>query len=192
AHRRSGAFRYHDEATFRRGEKGIDRAREAAAGAYGPDRSCGGSAVGGNLRGTVSRAYIDMRARHAGKTEGRRCERGIVSFQATVARMIMRLPSGLIQAMAGRRTEAEGGVLDPRIALMAKQAATRPSMTALPVNVARQGTQAAIGLTSGKRRAGVTTRDLKVPGGGGVELEARLYTPANATGAEPLLVYLHQ
>lgn len=115
-----------------------------------------------------------------------------MSFQETFTRMIFRLPSGVIQAMAGRKTEAEGAVLDPRIALMAKQAATRPSMTALPVNVARQGTQAAIGLTSGKRRAGVATRDLKVPGGGGVELEARLYTPANATGAEPLLVYLHQ
>lgn len=115
-----------------------------------------------------------------------------MSFQSTLANIIFSLPSGVIQAMAGRRTEADGAVLDPHIALMAKQAASRPSMVVLPVDVARGGTQAAIGLSCGKRRAGVATRDLKVPGGGGAELEARLYTPANATGDEPLMVYLHQ
>jgi acetyl esterase/lipase len=115
-----------------------------------------------------------------------------MSFQETMTRMVMSLPSGVIQAMVGKKVEGDGNVLDPRIALMAKEAAKRPSVVALPVNVARQGTQAAIGLSSGKRRAGVVTRDLKVPGGGGAELEARLYTPANATGNEPLLVYLHQ
>jgi len=115
-----------------------------------------------------------------------------MSLQESLARMIMSLPSGVIQAMAGRKVEGDGNVLDPHIALMAKQAEKRPSMVVLPVNIARQGTQAAIGLSCGKRRAGVVTRDLKAPGGGGVELEARLYTPANATGNEPLLVYLHQ
>lgn len=115
-----------------------------------------------------------------------------MSMQETLTRMIMSLPSGVIQAMAGPKVQSDGNVLDPRIALMAKQAAKGPSVVVLPVNIARQGTQAAIGLSSGKRRAGVVTRDLKVPGGGGVELEARLYTPANATGNEPLLVYLHQ
>jgi acetyl esterase/lipase len=115
-----------------------------------------------------------------------------MSFQSTLANIIFSLPSGVIQAMAGRRTEADGAVLDPRIALMAKQAASRPSMVVLPVDVARGGTQAAIGLSCGKRRAGVATRDLKVPGGGGAELDARLYTPPGATGDEPLMVYLHQ
>ncbi len=115
-----------------------------------------------------------------------------MSFQATLTRLIFGLPSGVIQTIAGRKREADGAVLDPRIALMAKQAEGRPQMTLLPVGVARRGTQAAIGLTCGKRRAGVATRDLTVPGGGGAELEARLYTPANATGEEPLLLYLHQ
>jgi acetyl esterase/lipase len=115
-----------------------------------------------------------------------------MSFQSSLTQMIMSLPSGVIQAMAGKRTEVDGDVLDPRIALMAKQAAQRPAVTALPVGVARKGTEAAIGLICGKRRAGVATRDLKVPGGGGAELDARLYSPPQATGAEPLLVYYHQ
>lgn len=104
----------------------------------------------------------------------------------------MSLPSSVLQAMAGKKTEVDGNVLDPRIALMAKQAKSGPAMNMLPVGVARQGTQAALALTMGRRRKEVATRDLKVPGGGGVELEARLYTPPNATGNEPLLVYYHQ
>jgi acetyl esterase len=115
-----------------------------------------------------------------------------MSMQESLTRIIMSLPSGVIQTMVGKKVEGDGNVLDPHIALMAKQASTRPSLVVLPVNIARQGTQAAIGLSCGKRRAGVAVRDLKVPGGGGVELDARLYTPANATGEKPLLVYLHQ
>jgi acetyl esterase/lipase len=109
-----------------------------------------------------------------------------------IVKMIFSLPSNVIQAMAGKKTEVGGATLDPRIALMAKQASRRASMTVMPVSVARKGTQAALALTMGKRRAGVAIRDLKVPGGDGVELDARLYTPAGATGAEPLLVYYHQ
>ena len=111
---------------------------------------------------------------------------------STLLKMFFSLPSGVIQAMAGKKTEVGGSILDPRIALMAKQAARRASMTVLPVGVARQGTKAALGLTMGKRRASVAIRDMKVPGGGGAQLDARLYTPSGATGAEPLLVYLHQ
>src|SRR5262245_27618310 len=111
---------------------------------------------------------------------------------STLVKMIFSLPSSVIQAMAGKKTEVEGSTLDPRIALMARQAARRASMTVLPVGVARQGTKAALGLTMGKRRASVAIRDMKVPGGGGAQLDARLYTPSAATGNEPLLVYLHQ
>ncbi|HVY90883.1 MAG TPA: alpha/beta hydrolase [Hyphomonadaceae bacterium] len=115
-----------------------------------------------------------------------------MSVQAFLARTIMSLPSGVIQAMAGKKAVVGDETLDPRIALMARQAAAQPAITTLPVTVARQGTQAAIALSAGKRRASVAIRDLKVPGGDGVQLDARLYTPVGATGSEPLLVYFHQ
>ncbi len=115
-----------------------------------------------------------------------------MSFQETLTRLVMSLPSGVIQAMAGKKVKADGVALDPRIALMAKQAEKRPATHLLPVNVVRAGAQAGFALTAGKRRASVAIRDLRVPGGDGVELDARLYTPPGATGAEPLLVYYHQ
>jgi acetyl esterase len=114
-----------------------------------------------------------------------------------IAKMIFSLPSSIIQAMAGKKTEVDGDVLDPRIALMAKGASSRPSMVMMPVSVARKGTQAGLALTMGPRRASVAIKDMKVPGGrladgSTAQLDARLYTPSGATGAEPLLVYYHQ
>lgn len=115
-----------------------------------------------------------------------------MSFRSFLTGTVMSLPAGVLQAMAGKKTEADGHVLDPHIALMAKQAKSAPPMNVLPVNVARQGTQAALAMTMGRRRKDVAIRDLTVPGGGGAQLEARLYTPPNATGNAPLLVYYHQ
>src|SRR5690349_14489054 len=99
-----------------------------------------------------------------------------------IAKMIFSLPSSVIQAMAGKKTEVEGDVLDPRIALMEKGAARQPSMVLLPVGVARQGTKTALALTMGSRRASVAIRDMKVAGGvladgSNAQLDARLYTP---------------
>lgn len=116
---------------------------------------------------------------------------------SVIVNMIFSLPSSLIQAMAGKKTEVDGDVLDPRIALMAKSAARQPSMTVMPVSVARKGAQAGLALTMGARRASVAIRDMKIPcgklpDGSDAQLDARLYTPAGATGAEPLLVYFHQ
>ncbi|MEZ5936917.1 MAG: alpha/beta hydrolase [Hyphomonadaceae bacterium] len=108
-----------------------------------------------------------------------------------MAKFVFSLPSSILTAMAGGRVEVDGKVLDPRIALMAKQAAARPSMTAFPPTMAREGMKAAFAMIDAPRRANVAVRDLKVPGAAG-DLDARLYTPPGATGDEPLLVYMHQ
>lgn len=88
-------------------------------------------------------------------------------------------------------TTIDGKTLDPVIAFMVQQAAGRPSMTAFPPQVGREGMKKSFAMTEAPRRPAVAVRDLGVPGGG-LELEARLYTPPNATGEEPLLVYMHQ
>lgn len=115
-----------------------------------------------------------------------------MSLQSVMTRIIFSLPSGIIQAMAGPRVQVDGKTLDPRIALMAKQAAKGPKMSSLSPEIARAGMQAAFGSIDTRRRAGVTVKDLTVPGSGGAPLPARLYTPAGATGNEPLIVYFHQ
>ena len=115
-----------------------------------------------------------------------------MSLQSVMTRMIFSLPSGVIQAMAGKKTEIDGKTLDPRIALMAKQAAAGPSMASLSPDVARAGMQAGFAMIDGKRRNTVTIKDMKIPGSGGAQLDARLYTPPKATGSEPLMVYMHQ
>lgn len=115
-----------------------------------------------------------------------------MSLQSVMTRIIFSLPSGLIQAMAGKKTEIDGKTLDPRIALMAKEAAKGPKISSLSPEMARAGMKAAFGTIDNKRRAGVTVKDLTVPAADGSPLEARLYTPPGATGKEALIVYFHQ
>ncbi len=115
-----------------------------------------------------------------------------MSLQSVMTRIIFSLPSGIIQAMAGKKTEVDGKTLDPRIALMASQAAKGPKMSSLSPAQAREGMKAAFGMIDNKRRAGVTVKELTVPAADGTPLEARLYTPPGATGNEPLIVYFHQ
>lgn len=115
-----------------------------------------------------------------------------MSLQSVMTRIIFSLPSGIIQAMAGPKVQVDGKTLDPRIALMAAQAAKGPKMSSLPPEIAREGMKAAFGTIDTKRRSSVTVKDMTVPGGDGAPLPARLYTPAGATGNEPLIVYFHQ
>jgi acetyl esterase/lipase len=89
-------------------------------------------------------------------------------------------------------TTIDGKTLDPAIDFMSQQAAGRPSMTAYPPAVGREGMKRTFAATDAPRRAGVAVRDLKAPGANGVELEARLYAPPDANGDEPMLVYMHQ
>lgn len=115
-----------------------------------------------------------------------------MSIQAVMTRLVFSLPSGVVQMMAGPKTTVDGRTLDPRIAMMAKEAAKAPPLSTLTVDQVREGMKAGFALIDGKRRTGVTVKELTVPGGDGVQLPARLYTPPGAKGDEPLLVYLHQ
>lgn len=114
-----------------------------------------------------------------------------MNFQAATARAIMALPEPIISAMAGGPFRREGMTLDPRIALMRKQAQLRPPVSAFSPPVARQGMKMAFAMIDAPRRSRVAVRDLTVPGPA-EPLEARLYTPPNARGDEPLIVYFHQ
>lgn len=114
-----------------------------------------------------------------------------MSFQALTARMILSLPDPVLTAMAGGPMRRDGMTLDPRIALMRKQASLRPPVSAFPPAIARQGMRSAFALIDAPRRPRVRVRDLSVPGPCG-SVEARLYTPPGATGREPMIVYFHQ
>ncbi len=115
-----------------------------------------------------------------------------MSLQSVMTRIIFSLPSGVIQSMAGPKVQVDGKTLDPRIALMAKEAAKSPKMNTLTPEIGRAGMQAAFGTIDNKRRAGVAVKDLTIPAADGSPLEARLYTPAGAKGTEALIVYFHQ
>lgn len=113
-----------------------------------------------------------------------------------MTRIVFTLPSGVIQMMAGPKTTIDGKTLDPRVALIAKQAtaaaAGAPPISELPVEAVREGMKAGFAITDAPRRASVSVKEMTVPGADGATLPARLYTPQVAVGDEPLLVYFHQ
>jgi acetyl esterase/lipase len=119
-----------------------------------------------------------------------------MSLQTVMTRIIFSLPSGVVQAIAGKKTEIDGKTLDPRIALMAKEAAKAsagaPPLASIPPAAVREGMKSGFALIDGKRRSAVTVKDLTVPGGGGAQLPARLYTPPGGKTGVPLIVYFHQ
>lgn len=119
-----------------------------------------------------------------------------MSPQSIMTRIVFSLPSGVIQMMAGPKTVVDGKTLDSRIALIAKTAgeaaAKGPPMSEMTVDQIREGMKAGFAQIDAQRRSAVGTRELTIPGAGGAQLPARLYTPPNATGSEPLLVYFHQ
>jgi len=113
-----------------------------------------------------------------------------------MTRIVFALPSGIVQMMAGPKTTVDGKTLDPRIALIAKQAtaaaAGAPPISDLPVAAVREGMKAGFAITDAPRRPSVPVKDITVPGAEGAQLQARLYYPPKARGGEPLLLYFHQ
>lgn len=113
-----------------------------------------------------------------------------------MTRLVFALPSGVVQMMAGPKTTIDGKTLDPRIALIAKEAAkaaaNAPPIADLTVDQVRAGMQAGFAVIDAKRRSAVAVKDVTIPGGGEAQLPARLYSPPTPKGDEPLLVYFHQ
>jgi len=113
-----------------------------------------------------------------------------MSMQSIMTGLVFALPAGILKLMA-KPVSIGGHDLDPRIALMAGQAAKGPKLSDFDPAAARLGMQQGLGVIDAKPRANVATRDLAVPGEGGASLPARLYTPPGG-GTRPLIVYFHQ
>ncbi|MBU6318095.1 MAG: alpha/beta hydrolase [Alphaproteobacteria bacterium] len=109
-----------------------------------------------------------------------------------IARALFSLPSSVLTAMAGGPRTVSGLTLDPRIALMARRAASAPPIASVSPEAARAAMRAGFALIDAERAPGVSVRDLTLPAGDGSRLEARLYQPAGSPGGEPLMVYFHQ
>ncbi|MDO8838994.1 MAG: alpha/beta hydrolase [Parvibaculum sp.] len=114
-----------------------------------------------------------------------------MSVQKFIVRSLLKLPDGILIRMSGGKPLAiDGRILDARTQFLAVQGAKQPSITTLDPAAARAGTAAGLSLLDDAPRQGVSVRALEVPGPAG-PLEARLYTPKEAQGPLPGLVFFH-
>ncbi len=114
-----------------------------------------------------------------------------MSIQKLIVRTLLKLPDGALVAMAGGKPLAiDGRALDARAQFLAVQGAKAPSITTLDPVTARAATAQGLKLLDGTRSPQVLVEAVTVPGSAG-PLGARLYTPRNAGGPLPGLVFYH-
>lgn len=114
-----------------------------------------------------------------------------MSIQKLIVRTLLKLPDGALVAMAGGKPlTIDGRTLDARVQFLAAQGARAPSITTLDPVAARAATAQGLKLLDGARSQKVRVEEMQVPGPAG-PLDARLYTPANASGPLPGLVFFH-
>jgi acetyl esterase/lipase len=110
------------------------------------------------------------------------------------ARAMRALPDSWIARiarLAGEPTVIRGRTHDPRLALVARAAASQPAMHASPPVEARASANDAIALAVGPNCPLERLETHRVPGADGF-LEARLHVPPGLDGPRPLILWLHQ
>tara|TARA_R110000868_G_scaffold29322_5_gene108961 strand:+ start:23462 stop:24487 length:1026 start_codon:yes stop_codon:yes gene_type:complete len=114
-----------------------------------------------------------------------------VNVQKLIVRTLLMLPDPVLLAMSGGKPlQIDGRTLDVQTQFLAAQGAKAPSLTTLDPVAGREATRAGLALLDGARDPRVDVRDMKVTGADG-DLDARLYTPTNASGPLPGIVFFH-
>lgn len=114
-----------------------------------------------------------------------------MNVQKLIVRALLMLPNGLLLAMSGGKPlRIDGRVLDVPTQFLAAQGAKAPSLATLDPVVGREATRAGLALLDGRRDPRVDVSDMMVDGAEG-PLDARLYTPKNASGPLPGIVFFH-
>jgi acetyl esterase/lipase len=114
-----------------------------------------------------------------------------LGIQKFIVRTLLKLPDAALVALSGGKPlEIDGRRLDARVQFLAAQGARGPSITTLDPPAARAATSQGLALLDGAPSPGIETRELAIDGAAG-PLAARLYTPKNASGPLPGLVYFH-
>ena len=114
-----------------------------------------------------------------------------MSLQATIAKLMLKLPDGMLRAMSGGRPVSIGGrTLDARYQFLAHAAKGQPPMSALTPEQARAGLDAAVEMFAPPLPAGATFSEIDIPLKGRT-LKARLYRSGRQDPRRPMTVYFH-
>jgi len=115
-----------------------------------------------------------------------------MSLQATIAKLLLKLPAGLKVKMAGGKPlELGGRTLDPNLQFIAHGAAGQPPMSSLEPEVAQAAAIDGLGMFAAKPEPGVSWEDSQIPGDGLHQIPVRIYRPRDQDPNAPMLTYAH-
>ena len=115
-----------------------------------------------------------------------------MSLQATIAKLLLKLPASWKIKMAGGAPVKLGGrTLDPNFQFIAHGAAKQPPMSSLEPEVAQAGAIEGLAMFAAKPEPGVRFEDISIAGKDGHQIPARLYQPEDQNPAAPMMAYWH-
>ncbi|MHA7856754.1 MAG: alpha/beta hydrolase [Henriciella sp.] len=115
-----------------------------------------------------------------------------MSLQATIAKLLLKLPASWKVKMAGGEPVILGGrTLDPNLQFLAHGAASQPPMSSLEPEVAQAGAIEGLAMFAAKPEPGVSWEDTTIPGPGTHQIPVRIYRPDQQNPNAPMLAYWH-
>ncbi len=115
-----------------------------------------------------------------------------MSLQATIAKLLLKLPASWKIKMAGGEPVVLGGrTLDPNLQFIAHGAANQPPMSSLEPEVAQAAAIEGLGMFAAKPEPGVKFEDVTTPGADGHQIPVRLYQPDDQDPTAPMMAYWH-
>ncbi|MEO0606639.1 MAG: alpha/beta hydrolase [Pseudomonadota bacterium] len=115
-----------------------------------------------------------------------------MSLQATIAKLLLKLPASWKVKMAGGTPlEIGGRTLDPNFQFIAHGAAKQPPMSSLEPEVAQAAAIEGLAMFAAAPEPGVSFEDLTIPGQGLNDIPVRLYRPLDQDPDAPMMAYWH-
>lgn len=115
-----------------------------------------------------------------------------MSLQATIAKLLLKLPASWKVKMAGGTPlEIGGRTLDPNLQFIAHGAANQPPMSSLDPEIAQAAAIEGLAMLAAKPEPGVSWEDMTIPGQNGHQIPVRVYRPEIQNPKAPMMAYWH-
>ncbi|MEL6828854.1 MAG: alpha/beta hydrolase [Pseudomonadota bacterium] len=115
-----------------------------------------------------------------------------MSLQATIVKVMMKLPDGIKRRLSGGAPlELGGRTLDANLQLIAHGASKQPPMSSLEPAVAQAASKQGLAMFMGPAEPGVSWRDQDIPSRRKHKIPVRIYRPDRQDPAKPVMTYYH-
>ncbi len=114
-----------------------------------------------------------------------------MSLQATIAKLLLKLPGGwLVKLSGGKPVEIGGRTLDPHFQFLAHGAKSQPPMSSLSAQEGRAASAAGLAMFAANPEPGVRWEDFTISDRSR-QIPVRLYRPEYQDESAPMMVFFH-